>query len=290
MTTISRSGCYQFARDYGWPKGPINAFSLWNEPWEGISISGWGADMLRYREMYTHMYQGVAQARQNDGAQVLVGGCDSSSNAMDKLFPDGTNTMLPMFDFLSIHYQGLTSMATVKDWVNRKGSDGRVKIWDTESWVANTDDRVAAVVAGDRAAGYDRAMGVFGGNICDEQDVDMRLPDGKTRAGAVVHAWSTAASVGATPALHRRAPLLAAAVPERPALGDAVRRPERQPRRRHGRRRRRLGRRVRRGQPALPHGARLRRASAQGGAAGSSSRPCPPTRPPPTRARAANAD
>ena len=189
---------YQFARDFGWPRGPINAFSLWNEPWEGISISGWGADMLRYRAMYTHMYQGVAQARQDDGARVLVGGCDSSSNAMDKLFPDGTNAMLPMFDFLSIHYQGLTSMATVKDWVNRKSPNGRVKIWDTESWVANTDDRVAALVAGDRAAGYDRAMGVYGGNICSEGETIMRLPGGKTKRIPFVHAWSTAASVGAS--------------------------------------------------------------------------------------------
>ena len=189
---------YQFARDFGWPRGPINAFSLWNEPWEGISISGWGADMMRYRAMYTHMYQGVAQARQNDGARVLVGGCDSSSNAMDKLFSDGTNAMLPMFDFLSIHYQGLTSMATVKDWVNRKSPNGRVKVWDTESWVANTDDRVAALVAGDRAAGYDRAMGVYGGNICDSGDVEMHLPGGKTRRIPFIHAWSAAASVGAS--------------------------------------------------------------------------------------------
>jgi hypothetical protein len=60
-----------FARAYGWPKGPINAFSLWNEPWEGISISGWGADMPRYREMYTHMAQAVEEARREDGADAV---------------------------------------------------------------------------------------------------------------------------------------------------------------------------------------------------------------------------
>lgn len=194
--------CRQFARDWGWPRGPINAFSLWNEPWEGISISGWGADMLRYRELYTHMFQGVDQARQADGVQVLVGGCDSSSNAMDKLFPDGTNAFLPMFDFLSIHYQGLDSMATVKDWVDRKGYGGRVKIWDTESWVANTDDRVAAVVAGDRAAGYDRAMGVFGGNIVSGDNywekVKVFGADGKPTEINALTTWSTAAAVGAS--------------------------------------------------------------------------------------------
>ena len=194
--------CHQFARDYGWPKGPVNAFSLWNEPWEGISISGWGADMLRYRTLYTHMFQGVSEARQSDGAQVLVGGCDSSSNALDKLFPDGAKTFLPMFDFLSIHYQGLDSMATVKDWVDRKGYGGRVKIWDTESWVANTDDRVAAVVAGDRAAGYDRAMGVFGGNIVSGDNywekVKVFGADGKPTEINTLTTWSTAAAVGAS--------------------------------------------------------------------------------------------
>jgi len=170
----------RFCAEYGWPKGPITAFSLWNEPWEGISISGWGADMLRYREMYAKMADAVLQARRVAGADVLVGGCDSSSNALDKLFPDGTDRFLPVFDFLSVHYQGMASFATYKPWVNRKGPKGRVRIWDTESWVANTDDRVAAVVAANRSAGYDRAMGIYGGNVHDGRN-----------------AWSVAAAVGA---------------------------------------------------------------------------------------------
>lgn len=184
------------ATKYGWPRGPVNAFSLWNEPWEGISISGWGADMLRYRELYTRMYQGIDQARAA-GAEVLVGGCDSSSNAQDKLFPDGSDDFLSHFDFLSIHYQGLDPHSTVKKWVDRKGYGGRVRIWDTESWVANTDDRVAATVASDRAAGYDRAMGVFGGNIAQEDNVLQRLPDGKNEKIKVVQSWPVAAAVGA---------------------------------------------------------------------------------------------
>ncbi len=173
-------------KDYGWPKGPITAVSLWNEPWEGISISGWGADMPRYREIYSAMVEGVKDARR-DGADVLVGGCDSSSNALDKLFGDGSDKFLPYFDFLSVHYQGMQSFATYKPFVDRRTKNGRVKIWDTESWVANTDDRVAAVVATNRAAGYDRAMGVYGGNISDS--------DPHTDGGA--NAWPVAASVGA---------------------------------------------------------------------------------------------
>lgn len=170
----------RFCADYGWPKGPITACSLWNEPWEGISISGWGADMLRYRDIYSHMVEGVRQAQQEAGADVLVGGGDSSSNALDKFFADGSDRFLPDFDFLSVHYQGMASFATYKPWIGRKGPRGRVRIWDTESWVANTDDRVAAVIAANRSAGYDRAMGIYGGNIHEGGN-----------------AWSTAAAVGA---------------------------------------------------------------------------------------------
>ncbi len=187
----------KFAADYGWPKGPLNAFSLWNEPWEGISISGWGADMMRYREIYTHMAMGVDQARKEDGVDVLIGGCDSSTNALDKLFGDGTDDFLKWFDFCSIHYQGLSPHSNYKKWVNRIGPNGRVKIWDTESWVANTDDRVAAVIAANRAAGYDRAMGIFGGNIAEDFEYDVRQPDGKSKRVSQVTVWPVAASIGA---------------------------------------------------------------------------------------------
>lgn len=187
---------YRFASELGWPKGPINAFALWNEPWEGISISGWGADMLRYREIYSKMAEAVFDAREKAGVDILVGGCSSTANALDKLFPDGPGTFLDKFDFCSIHYQGLTPYATIKMWVDRKNPRGRVKVWDTESWVANTDDRVAAVVASNRSAGYDRAMGVYGGNITERRQSLIRS-DKAAQSYAFNNAWPVAASVGA---------------------------------------------------------------------------------------------
>ena len=190
---------YKLAAEFGWPKGPVNAFALWNEPWDGVSISGWGADIPRYREIYIKMAEAVEQARRDAGVDILIGGTSSTSNALDKLFADGTDTMLKHFDFCSIHYQGMQSSATIKKWVNRKDSlHGRVKIWDTESWVANTDDRVAAVVATNRSAGYDRAMGVYRGNICHTIPQKIRVADGHTKEIEIVHAWSVAASIGAT--------------------------------------------------------------------------------------------
>ena len=187
---------------HGWPKGPVTAVSLWNEPWEGISISGWQADMLRYREIYKAMADGVLDARK-EGADVLVGGCDSNSNAWDKLFSDGTMDMLPIFDFVSIHYQGMESPVLYPEWNNRKDHKGRVLIWDTESWVGNTDDRIGLVVATNRSAGYDRSMGIYGGymftrghfNENDQQTI--RTANGIERIPSLHYAWSPAAALGA---------------------------------------------------------------------------------------------
>ncbi len=188
----------QLCIKFGWPKGPVTSVSLWNEPWEGISISGWQADMLRYREIYKAMAGGVLAARKQ-GADVLVGGCDSNSNAWDKLFSDGTNDFLPIFDFVSIHYQGMDSPCLYPEWNNRKDYKGAVKIWDTESWVGNTDDRIGLVVATNRSAGYDRSMGIYGGYMLtnSEGKHKIRVSEGSKEIPPVPNVWSPAASMGA---------------------------------------------------------------------------------------------
>ncbi len=170
--------------EFGWPRGPINGIKLWNEPWEGISISGWGADMLRYREIFRVLCEATRAACTEAGVEVLTGGCDSSSNTFDKLFADGRDDWLQYLDFCSIHYQGMQPPSTVKAWVDRKGPRGRVRVWDTESWVANTDDRVAAVIAVNLSTGHDRAVGIYGGNVVSGE-------------GDGVMTWSVAAAVGA---------------------------------------------------------------------------------------------
>ncbi|MEI8113297.1 MAG: hypothetical protein WCI54_06690 [Bacteroidia bacterium] len=186
----------------GWPNGCVTGVHLWNEPWEGISISGWQSDMLRYRELYTAMANGVLEARK-EGADVLIGGCDSNSNAWDKLFSDGNNKFLPIFDFLSIHYQGMESPCLYPLWNSRKDHKGRVLIWDTESWVGNTDDRIATVVATNRSAGYDRSMGIYGGYMISRPHTGegarqtIRTTEGTKEIEAVPCVWSPAAAVGA---------------------------------------------------------------------------------------------
>lgn len=193
---------------HGWPNESVTAVSLWNEPWEGISISGWQADMLRYREIYKAMAEGVMEARKQ-GVDVLIGGCDSNSNAWDKLFSDGTMDMLPIFDFLSIHYQGMESPVLYPEWNNRKDHKGRVLIWDTESWVGNTDDRIGLVVAANRSAGYDRSMGIYGGYMYSGDphntvpDMEIRTANGVERIPSIHSSWSCGRSYGSRTSFDR---------------------------------------------------------------------------------------
>jgi hypothetical protein len=192
---------YRILCKHGWPKGCVTGVLLWNEPWEGISISGWGADMLRYRDIVRHLARAVQRARTDAGVDVLLGGCDSSSNTWDKFMPDGSDEFLKLLDFCSIHYQGMSAPVLYPEWNNRKENKGRVLIWDTESWVANTDDRVAGVVASNRAAGYDRALGIFFGNITTQLSHDRVLTaqvfgeQGAERREVPQHAWPAAPAV-----------------------------------------------------------------------------------------------
>lgn len=99
---------------------------------KGVSISGWGADCLRFREMYEHMARGLVKGREKAGTQVLIGGACSSTNTRDKLFGDGTDKFLQWLDFVSIHYQPLAAdPALVPSWMNRKSPYGPVRVWDT---------------------------------------------------------------------------------------------------------------------------------------------------------------
>jgi hypothetical protein len=178
---------------YGWPNGPINSWHLWNEPWNGGSIAGWGADDPRYREIYARMVKGIERARKESGVEVLVGGCDSTSNARDKLFSDGKDTFLKSFDFVSEHYQCTSSDATQKSWLDRKP---RVQFWDTESWIANSEAQVASSIATLRSAGYDRVRGLMWTSVMHLKDVDVRTEKG-TEKREIVQALSLAPAVAA---------------------------------------------------------------------------------------------
>ena len=140
------------------------------------------------------MAEAVMQARKEAGVKVLIGGACSSANTRDKLFSDGAGTYLPWLDFVSIHYQPLSADPVLEPkWMNRKSEYGRVKVWDTESWVANSDDRVAGVIASMRAMGQDRTAGIYAGNVFTSQKPRINGKD-----YAVAQVWAPGAAVAAT--------------------------------------------------------------------------------------------
>ena len=187
--------------EYGWPRGPVNAVKLWNEPWEGISISGWGADMMRYREIFRALGEARDEAASESGIQVLVGGCDSTANTLDKLFADGKTDFLKWLDFVSIHYQGTDPGTTLRLWLERKDGAGRpapARVWDTESWVANSDDRIAGALAAMVSFGQERVVGIQSERVVvGVQRREVRRADGGRERRTVLQAWSPAAAVGA---------------------------------------------------------------------------------------------
>ena len=48
---------------YGWPRGTVIGVKFMNEPWEGMSISGWGANILRYREIFKALCEATEEAQ-----------------------------------------------------------------------------------------------------------------------------------------------------------------------------------------------------------------------------------
>lgn len=191
--------CREIAAQFGWPKGPVNAMELWNEPWEGSSISGWGADLPRYREMYERMAKGIEEARAQAKVEVLIGGTCSSMNTEDKLFGDGKDTFLKWLDFTSIHYQPMGTVPTIiPAWMERQSPFGPVRAWDTESWFANSEERVAPVIASMRAQGLTRTAGILHDIIRDVVRHDVRTADGKTKKVGVTQAWACGAGIAAT--------------------------------------------------------------------------------------------
>ena len=184
--------------NFGYPKGPVNALMLWNEPWAGISISGWGADDLRYREIYETMCRAAEEAMaENPGIKVLLGGTDSSSNTFDKLFGDGDMKFLKWLDFMSLHYQGL-GPSNPRYMRDRVHPNGRTRFWDTESWVANSPDRVPAVLAAMLAAGHDRLVGIQGNAVVASPLGSLiRRADGKDERRSFFQAWPAAPALAA---------------------------------------------------------------------------------------------
>ena len=200
---VAKKNIKRLLKEFAWPKGPIIAVDLWNEPWNGASISGWMSDDLRYREIFTVMAEAVEEVRKEDKAEVWILSCDSSSNSFDKMFPGDDQDMLKWNDISSIHYQNTEPVTTVKAWLDRKNPDGTpnpTRIWDTESWVANSDGRIASVMPSNYAMGIERAVGIWsnwGRSVLTMVNEPTINTAGGEQRIHIANSWSVAAAVGA---------------------------------------------------------------------------------------------
>lgn len=98
----------------------IKAINVWNEPWEGGGISGWGGTALTYRKMITGVWNGVKSV----DPTMPVGGDDSDDNINDTLLPDPN--WPKFFDLATQHGYGTQGYYMQKLLP--------FPVWNTESW------------------------------------------------------------------------------------------------------------------------------------------------------------
>ena len=129
-------------------EGALWAIENWNEPWEGISISGWESDSNHYRDV---MRQIAVNAHKVDKRIKTAAAC-SIMNTEDK-FLSGENRkeLIGLVDLFTDHY------------VPPRTSYGPMvaKYWgkqstDTETWIAATEMLLPQVVCQFLACGQDR--------------------------------------------------------------------------------------------------------------------------------------
>jgi tetratricopeptide (TPR) repeat protein len=131
--------CYQFAKRYG---DVVKLYEVWNEPWEGGGISGWGASGQHMRNLTRALWKGVKRAEKELYPNptrpedcLLVGGLDSDANNLDNVFTD-PDFLRDCIDVITVHTT-TTPFFTHKLFLHHEARRLGKRMWDTESWSGN---------------------------------------------------------------------------------------------------------------------------------------------------------
>ncbi len=129
-------------------QGALWAIEHWNEPWEGISISGWESDSNHYRELMKRIARG---ARSVDRRIKTAAAC-SIMNTEDKfLVGEDREELIKLVDLFTDHYvPPRTSYGPMVAGYWGKEST------DTETWIAATEVLLPQIVCQFLACGQDR--------------------------------------------------------------------------------------------------------------------------------------
>ena len=110
---------------YGWPRGTVIGVKFMNEPWDGMSISGWGADNLRFREIYKAMAEATIEARKEYGVEVLDRRLRFIEQHVRQALWGRQGRLPPLPGLLLPALPGPHPPSTYKPWLERKGLYGR---------------------------------------------------------------------------------------------------------------------------------------------------------------------
>jgi len=129
-------------------EGSLWAIEHWNEPWEGISISGWESDSNHFRAL---MKQIAANCRAVDPRIRTAAAC-SMTNTEDKfLTGEDREELIKLVDVFTDHYvppRTCYGPMVAKYW----GKENT----DTESWIAANELLLPQVMCQFLASGQDR--------------------------------------------------------------------------------------------------------------------------------------
>ena len=136
------------ARYWKGGNGALWAIEHWNEPWEGISISGWESDSRHYRALFKLIWENAKRV----DPRIQVAAACSSMNTEDKfLVGEDRAEWAKMLDLFTDHYVPARTCygpMVAKHWGKQST--------DTESWVAATEVLLPQVVCSWLACGQDR--------------------------------------------------------------------------------------------------------------------------------------
>lgn len=136
-------------------KTTIRAVNVWNEPWEGGGISGYGGTAAHYRELSRLVMEGVKQA----DSTVLVGGADSDDNINDVLLP--ASDWRQLFDLATYH-----GFSGYHAYIHRVLD---LPLWNTENWYSSqlastVQQHLLAIARGAEKVGMFIVGNFFSGN------------------------------------------------------------------------------------------------------------------------------
>ncbi|MCX7011059.1 MAG: hypothetical protein NTW86_00580 [Candidatus Sumerlaeota bacterium] len=166
----------EYVKRYG---DVVLMMDLFNEPWEGDGISGFGSTGAHLREMMRHAYAGAKRANKD----FLVGGCDSTSENEDHLLCDPD--IGQYVDFLSYHT--FTRHATFGPY--QAQSIGK---WaaDTESWVGAGVETPFGIINA-LAMGFKTTHWYFPGSLLRDNKSSLLMPSGAASQAAALNHFLT---------------------------------------------------------------------------------------------------